>query len=93
MILETAAFGEDGAEDPAQAGRVEGPGVALEDGVQDSGFAGFVGYGQAVFELEAGDFSHGLGPAVDEAEKFKIKFVNHGALLLKGLSHGVALLD
>jgi hypothetical protein len=93
MILETAAFGEDGAEDSAQAGRVEWPGVALEDGVQDGGFAGFVGDGQAVFELEAGNFRHGLGAAVDEAEKFEIEFVYDGALLLKSLSHGVSLLD
>jgi hypothetical protein len=92
MILEAAAFSEDGAEDAAQAGGIEGAGIALHDGVEDGGFAGFVGDGQAMFELEAGDFGDDLGAAVDEAEKFEIEFVDDGALLLKCLCHGVALL-
>src|ERR1700674_4609939 len=86
MVLETAAFGEDGAEDATEAGRVERAGVALDDGVEDGGLAGFVGDGKAVRTLEAGDFSNRLGAAVDEAEKFEIEFVNGGALLVK--SHG-----
>jgi hypothetical protein len=86
MVLETAAFGEDGAEDAAEAGGVERAGVALDNGVEDGGLAGFVGDGQAVFALEAGDFRDGLGSAVDEAEKFEIELVNGGAVLVKG--HG-----
>jgi hypothetical protein len=93
MVLETAAFGEDGAENSAQAGRVERSGVALEDGVEDGGLAGFIGDGQAVLKFEAGDFGNGLGAAVDEAEKFEIEFVDDGALLLKGLGHGGSLLN
>jgi hypothetical protein len=93
MVLETAALGEDGAEDAAQAGRVEGSGVGLDDCVEDGGLAGFIGDGQAVLELEAADFGDRLGAAVDEAEKFEIEFVDDGALLLKGLGHSGSLLN
>jgi hypothetical protein len=93
MVLETAAFGENGAEDAAQARRVKWPGVGLDDGVEDGGLAGFIGNGQAVLVLEAADFGDGLGTAIDEAEKFEIEFVDDGALLLKGLGHGGSLLN
>ena len=84
MVLETAAFGEDGAEDAPDAGGVERTGVALQDGVEDGGFAGFVGDGKIAFALEAGDFSNGLGAPVDEAEEFEIELVNGGAVLGQG---------
>jgi hypothetical protein len=67
-VLETPAFGEDGAEDATQAGGVERSGVALENGVEDGGFTGFVGDRQRVLLLEASDFSYGLSAAVDESE-------------------------
>jgi hypothetical protein len=81
LVLETAAFSEDGAEDSSQAGGVERTTVALDDGVEDGGFASFVGDGQAVLALEAGDFGNGLGAAVDEVEKFEVELVDGGALL------------
>jgi hypothetical protein len=91
-VLETTAFGKDGAEDAAEAGSIERSGVALDDRVEDGSLASFIGDGQAVLALEAGDFRNRLGAAVDEVEKFEIEFVDGGALLSKGLGHGVALL-
>ena len=93
MVLKTAAFGEDGAEDAPYTGGVERAGIARDDNVQNGGFAGFVGDGQTVFALEAGDFSNGLGAAVDEAEEFKIKLIDGSALLTKGVDHVVPLLN
>jgi hypothetical protein len=60
--------------------------------VKDSGFAGFIRYRQAVLMLEAGNFSHGLGPAIDKAQEFEIELVDCAALLSKGLAHGDSLL-
>jgi hypothetical protein len=93
MVLEPAAFGEDGAEDSADAGGVERAGVVLQQIVEDGGFAGFVGYGEAALLLEARDFGDGLGAAVDEAEKLEIELVDGGALLSKCLGHGEFLLE
>jgi hypothetical protein len=97
LVLETTAFGEDGAEDAAQAGGVEETGMALgvvlgvvlrvvldvvlDDGVEDGGFAGFIRDREVVLALEAGDFGDGLGAAVDEVEKLEIELVDDGALL------------
>jgi hypothetical protein len=92
MVLETAAFGEDGAEDAPDTGGVEWAGIALEDGVEDGGLASFVGDGKIAFALEAGDFRDGLGAAVDEAEEFEVELVNGGAVLGQGRVHDVLLL-
>jgi hypothetical protein len=92
MVLEAAAFGEDGAEDAAEAGGIERTRVALDHGVKDCRFAGLIGDGQAMLLLEAGDFRDGLGSAIDEVEEFEIEFVDYGALLSKCLGHGIALL-
>jgi len=92
MVLETAAFGEDGAEDTPDAGGVERAGVAEEDRVEDGGLASFVGDGKIALTLEAGDFSNGLGAAVDEAEEFEVELVNGGAVLRQGRVHDVLLL-
>jgi hypothetical protein len=88
MVLEMAAFGEDGGEDSTDGGGIEGSGVALDKCVEEGCLAGFIGDGQAVFTLEAGDLSDGLGATVEETEKFKIEFIDGVALLLKGLGHG-----
>jgi hypothetical protein len=93
MVLETAAFGEDGTEDTADTGGVERAGVALEDGVEDGGLTGFVGDREAILALEASNFSNGLGATVDELEEFEIELVDGGALLVKGRAHDASLLD
>jgi len=91
MVLETAAFGEDGAEDAAHAGGIERPGIALDKRVEDGGFARFVRNRQSMLLLEAGDLRYGLGAAVDEAEEFEVELVNGSALLSQGRIHGSLL--
>jgi hypothetical protein len=88
MVLEKTAFGEDGAEDAADTFAIERSGVALDDAVEDVRLSGFIGDGQAVFTLQAGNLRDGLSAEGDEAEKFEINFVDGIALGLKGLSHG-----
>jgi hypothetical protein len=72
MVLESAALGDDGAEDAFEASCVEGSGIALDYGVEDGGFAGFVGDWKVVLGFEACDFGYGLGSAVDEVQKFEV---------------------
>jgi hypothetical protein len=91
MVLEMTAFGEDRGENSTDGGGIEGSGVALDEGVEQGRLAGFIGDGQTVFTLEAGDLRNGLGAAVEETEKFEIEFVDGVALLLKGLGHGALL--
>jgi hypothetical protein len=93
MVLEPAAFGEDGAEDAADAGSIERASIAIKHGLKNDRLTGFIGDGKAVFALEAGDFRNGLGAPIDETEKFEVEFVNRCTLLSKSLGHGAALLS
>jgi hypothetical protein len=92
MVLETSAFGEDGAEDSPDAGRVERSGIALDNRVEHGGFARFIGDGKSVLLLETCDFCNGVGAAVDEAEEFEIELVNCSALLSQSGVH-ICLLE
>jgi hypothetical protein len=87
MVLETSAFGEDGAEDAPDAGGVERSGIALDNRIEDGGFARFIGDRQGVLTLEARNLGDGLSAAVDEAQEFEIELVDGGALLGQGRIH------
>jgi hypothetical protein len=87
-MLQTAALGDDRSEDAPQAGGIQGAAIALQQRVQDGGLASLIADRQTALALEPSDLGNGLGAAVDEAKKFEVKFVDHGALLLDGL-HGI----